>query len=142
MIDANKRSPQPLLQELLWPDRWKCTMACLMLNQTTRVQVDKVWPILFREAPTPEALLTMPIERLQEIIRPLGLWRMRSKRMRQLAESWEKIEHRHLPGVGTYAWQSDRIFFHDDLLLDEEVRDGALTKYLRWRRCQQFKLNS
>jgi endonuclease III len=141
MVKANKRSPEPLLQELLWPDRWKCTMACLMLNQTTRVQVDKVWPTLFAEAPTPKALLDMPIERLQEIIKPLGLWRVRSKRMRQLAEAWGTVPHHKLPGVGIYANQSDRIFFGDDLLLNETVNDGALTKYLRWRRCQNFFLN-
>lgn len=142
MVPTDKMSPSPLLQELLWPDRWKCTMACVMLNQTTRKQVDKVWPKLFKEAPSQDALIKLPIERLQEIIRSLGLWKTRANRMIQLAKMWGIVAHSSLPGVGVYASQSDRIFFNDDLLLNEVVRDGALTKYLQWRRTKDFIINA
>ena len=36
------KSPVGLIQEELWPDEWKILISCLMLNQTTRKQVDKV----------------------------------------------------------------------------------------------------
>ena len=139
MVSKNRISPQPLLQELLWPNRWQCTVACLLLNVTTRTQVDKVWPTLFKEAPDPESLLAMDPERLKEIITPLGLKNRRAERLRQMSEAFGKVPHHKLPGVGTYAYQSDRIFFHDDLLHGTEVKDGALTKYLNWRRKQRWK---
>jgi len=139
MVSKNRISPQPLLQELLWPNRWKCTVACLLLNVTTRTQVDKVWPTLFNEAPDPESLLSMGIERLKEIIAPLGLRNRRAERLRQMSAAFGKLPHEKLPGVGLYAYQSDRIFFHDDLLRGADVKDGALTKYLDWRKKQTWK---
>jgi endonuclease III len=139
MVRKSKISPQPLLQELLWPNRWQCTVACLLLNVTTRTQVDKVWPTLFKEAPDPESLLKMDVERLKEIITPLGLKNRRAERLRQMSAAFGKVSHEKLPGVGLYAYQSDRIFFHDDLLKGTEVKDGALTKYLNWRRKQKWK---
>lgn len=139
MVSKNRISPQPLLQELLWPNRWKCTVACLLLNVTTRTQVDKVWPALFNEAPDPESLLSMDIERLKEIIAPLGLRNRRAERLRQMSAAFGKLPHEKLPGVGLYAYQSDRIFFHDDLLRETVVKDGALTKYLDWRKKQTWK---
>lgn len=141
MVERSKMSPQPLLQELLWPNQWQCTVACLLLNLTTRKQVDRVWPELFQLAPGPEDLLQLSDEKLGDTIKTLGMRNVRSKRLRKLAEVWGKVPHAQLPGVGKYAEQSNRIFFEDDLLLNEEVKDGALTKYLEWRRKQEFKLN-
>ena len=139
MVNEKKLSPVPLLQERLWPDRWQCTVACLLLNVTTRTQVNKVWSTLFKVAPTPEALLELPVEKLVDIIRPLGLYNRRATRLRQLATAWGTVPHHKLPGVGKYARQSDQIFFADDLLWDETVEDGALTKYLEWRRKQKWE---
>jgi len=139
VISRGKLSPEPLLQELLWPDQWKCTVACLLLNLTTRKQVDRVWPELFEAAPGPEELLKLSEEHLKEIIKPLGMYNVRAKRLRKLAESWGRVEHSKLPGVGVYANQSNEIFFHDNLLHGAEVNDGALTKYLDWRRKQAWK---
>jgi endonuclease III len=139
MVSQEKVYDKTLLQELLWPNRWQCTVACLLLNVTTRKQVNQVWPTLFSEAPGPEELLELPEERLKEIIAPLGLKNQRVKRLRKLAEAWGQVPHEKLPGVGKYAWQSDRIFFHDDLLLNETVEDGALVGYLEWRRKQTWK---
>ncbi len=139
MISTKKLSPEPLLQELLWPDQWKCTVACLLLNLTTRKQVDRVWPKLFEVAPGPAEMLALPVEDLIEIIKPLGMWNVRSKRLRKLAQAWGSVEHSKLPGVGVYANQSNEIFFNNNLLHGIEVNDGALTKYLHWRRKQKWK---
>lgn len=139
MVSENKKYPITLLQEILWPDRWKCTVACFLLNVTTRKQVNKVWPILFDRAPDPETLLKIPIEELQEIIKPLGLKTRRANRLREMSAMWGKVAHNALPGVGKYAIQSDKIFFSNDLLWDETIEDGALTAYLEWRRKQRWK---
>jgi len=139
MVRQDRISPQPLLQELLWPNRWQCTVACLLLNLTTRKQVDRVWPELFTIAPGPDDMIKISEEKLQELIKPLGMWRIRSARLKKLAQAWGTVPHAKLPGVGKYAWQSDRIFFADDMLWDQSVEDGALTKYLDWRRKQKWK---
>ena len=139
MVPLEKMSPNPLLQELLWPDRWKCTVSCVLLNITKRAQVDKVWPVLFKHAPDHHTLKQMDVKDLQEIIAPLGLKNRRSHTLKKLAEAWDLVEHGKLPGIGKYAYQSDLIFFHDDLLLDQTVEDGALVSYLSWRRNQNWK---
>jgi len=43
-----------LLEEILWSDEWKLLVACMMLNCTTRLQVDRVLWRLFLLVPTPE----------------------------------------------------------------------------------------
>jgi len=139
MVPADKKYPAALLQEILWPNRWQCTVACLLLNRTKRAQVDKVWPTLFEMAPDPETLLRIPTEELVEVLRPLGFYNTRAKRLQQLATAWGTVPHRQLPGVGTYANQSDRIFFSDDLLENEVVEDHALVAYVEWRRTQPWK---
>lgn len=138
MVSTEKLYHRPLLQELLWPNRWQCTVANLLLNVTTRKQVDTVWPILFEEAPGHVEILNIRLERLVEILKPLGLYNRRAKRLKELAAAWETVPHSQLPGVGKYAIQSDKIFFADDLLWEESVEDGALVSYLEWRRLQSW----
>jgi endonuclease III len=122
-----------LLQEILWPDRWKSTVACVLLNRTKRAQVDKVWPQLFEKAPDASSLLVMKDDELIEILKPLGLSKIRSKRLKNLAEDWiNGVKFENLRGVGEYAIASDRIFYRNEI--PEEVKDHALKYYVLHRR--------
>jgi endonuclease III len=122
-----------LLQEILWPDRWKSTVACVLLNRTKRAQVDKVWPHLFEKAPDASSLLVMKDDELIEILKPLGLSKVRSKRLKNLAEDWiNGVKFENLRGVGEYAIASDRIFYRNEM--PEEVKDHALKYYVLHRR--------
>jgi endonuclease III len=122
-----------LLQEILWPDRWKSTVACVLLNRTKRAQVDKVWPQLFEKAPDASSLLVMKDDELIEILKPLGLSKVRSKRLKNLAEDWiNGVKFENLRGVGEYAIASDRIFYRNEM--PEEVKDHALKYYVLHRR--------
>jgi len=122
-----------LLQEILWPDRWKSTVACVMLNLTKRAQVDKVWPILFEAAPDPESLLKMEDDDLKQILQPLGLSNVRTRRLKRLAKEWlEGVEYDNLHGLGEYALASDRIFYRGEI--PSEVKDHALAKYVKWKK--------
>ncbi len=124
-------SPYMLLQEILWPDRWKSTVACVLLNRTKRAQVDKVWPLLFTEAKDPQSLLTMDIMRLQEILKPLGLSKIRASRLKRLAQDWiSGVDYDQMCGVGEYASTSDRIFYRGEI--PPSVKDHALSSYLNW----------
>ena len=53
------RSPFGLLEEILWADEWKMLVACMMLNCTTRVQVDRVLWRLFSTAPSATATVAL-----------------------------------------------------------------------------------
>jgi len=123
------KSDFKLLQEILWPNRWKSTVACVLLNRTKRAQVDKVWPELFSEAPDPQSLLNVEDEKLVSILKPLGLSNVRAKRLKQLAEDWLKgVEFEKMRGVGEYAVASDKIFYRGEL--PASVNDHALAFYL------------
>lgn len=118
-----------LLQEILWPNRWQSTVACVLLNRTKRAQVDKVWPTLFKKAPDAKALLSMDHEELQTILKPLGLSNVRAKRLKNLAEDWiAEINFDDLRGVGEYAIASDKIFYRNEI--PDEVKDHALSYYV------------
>jgi endonuclease III len=126
-------SPYMLLQEILWPDRWKSTVACILLNRTKRAQVDKVWPELFKVASTPEKLLEIEEEKLIALLKPLGFSKMRAKRLRKMSEEWLRgIEFKNLCGVGEYAIHSDQIFYQN--VIPESVSDHALTSYVEWKK--------
>ena len=133
-----------LLQEILWPNRWQSTVACVLLNRTKRVQVDKVWPALFKIAPDPKALLDLENEKLIEIVKPLGLSKVRSSRLKKLAKEWLEFtksreindeDFSKLCGVGEYAIASDKIFYRNEL--PESVKDHALSYYVERRKKQQ-----
>lgn len=122
-----------LLQEILWPDRWKSTVACVLLNRTKRTQVDKIWPILFNKAPTAEAMVKMKDEDLEKILKPLGLSKVRTKRLKQLSEDWiNNVEFDKMRGVGEYAIASDKIFYRNEIPFT--VKDHALNFYLKTRK--------
>lgn len=56
------RSPFGLLEEILWADEWKLLVACMMLNCTTRLQVDRVLWRLFLLVPSPEEAVRLGAE--------------------------------------------------------------------------------
>jgi endonuclease III len=134
-----------LLQEILWPNRWQSTVACVLLNRTKRAQVDKVWPVLFHEAPDAKSLLLINDTRLMEILKPLGLSKVRSSRLKKLAKGWidfsddkgeiDEKDFNKLCGVGEYALASDKIFYRNEL--PEDVKDHALSYYLKRRKIEQ-----
>jgi endonuclease III len=124
-------SPYMLLQEILWPNRWQSTVACVLLNRTKRAQVDKVWPALFQKAPDAQSLLDMPEYQLLEMMKPLGLSKVRSSRLKKLAKDWvEGVDYEKLHGVGEYALASDKIFYRGEI--PQKVEDHALSAYLNW----------
>ena len=128
------RSPFGLLEELLWDRPWALLLCCILLNQTTRVQVDPVLCRLLRRAPDAAALAVADASELEAILRPLGLHRRRAQTLLSfsrafLAGSWRRVEE--LPGVGKYAADAHAIFC---LGRWREVTpdDHALNAYHEW----------
>ena len=128
------KSPHGLIQESLWPNEWKILVSCLLLNQTTRKQLDKVIDIFFEKWPDPESLLSSPLEEIREVIRPLGFWEKRPKTLLKFTEqyiagNWDQpIE---LYGCGKYANDAWKIFIQGDWR-SVQPNDHALNKYHDW----------
>jgi len=128
------RSPFGLIQEDLWPDEWKILVSCVMLNCTSRKQVEKVLPIFFRQWPDAISLLQADVNEISSVIKPLGFKDRRTKLLLNLANvyssNWTEI--RSLPGIGEYAARAWEIFCKNKLG-DFAPSDHALVKYWNWR---------
>ncbi|MBP7951513.1 MAG: endonuclease III [Verrucomicrobiales bacterium] len=60
-------------------DAYTLLIAVLLSAQCTDARVNQVTPVLFQLASTPEAMGAVPVERIQEIIRPCGLSPQKAK---------------------------------------------------------------
>jgi len=60
-------------------DPYTLLIAVLLSAQCTDVRVNQITPLLFARADTPQAMVKLSVEEIQEIIRPCGLSPMKSK---------------------------------------------------------------
>lgn len=131
-------SPYSLIQESLWPDEWKCLVACVMLNCTSRKQVEKILPEFFKKWPTADATSKADREEMASLLYVLGFRNRRTDRLIKLAAAYQKKDWTHvheLPGIGEYASRMWEMFFLG-MLGDDRPSDGALTLYWNWRKKQ------
>ena len=101
--------PQPPIP-LLHKDAYTLLIAVLLSAQCTDARVNTVTPALFALADNPYDMAKVPVEKIQEIIRPCGLSPQKSKAISVLSkmlveehggkvpEDWDALER--LPGVG------------------------------------------
>lgn len=101
--------PQPPIP-LQHTDTYTLLIAVLLSAQCTDERVNTVTPALFALADNPYDMAKVPVEKIQEIIRPCGLSPQKSKAISVLSkilieehdgkvpEDWEALER--LPGVG------------------------------------------
>jgi len=76
-------------------------VAVMCLNLTYRKHVKIILPRLFKRYPSPQAYLRGRLKTQQEMLRPLGMWEVRSKRIRRMTEqylTWDKQEASDLHG--------------------------------------------
>ncbi|RYZ67136.1 MAG: endonuclease III, partial [Proteobacteria bacterium] len=60
-------------------DAYTLLIAVLLSAQCTDVRVNTITPILFNRARTPQDMVKLSVEEIQDIIRPCGLSPMKSK---------------------------------------------------------------
>ncbi len=128
------RSPVGMLQEDLWPNEWKILVACLLHNQTSRKQVDKVYEELFQKYPTPNCMRNADVHDLQSLIKPLGMWKRRSKTLQRFSDEYLKKDWttpKELYGCGKYAEDVWKVFCAGTWK-EVEPTDHALNKYCDW----------
>ena len=151
-------SPFGLLEEILWHNEWKLLAACVLLNVTTRRQVDAVLWRLFASFPGPAATAAaaedpMRLERLEAILRPLGLHRKRARRLARMSREYLEAHARAaasrddaaagatpldthtvsaLHGVGDYASDAHALFVLRRVRASSPPRDHALRWWHAW----------
>lgn len=120
-------------------------IACSLVNLTTWEQAEPALLELRSFYPTPSNLVDAHHARLKRILRPLGLWRIRSKRLRVMASAWimrapqTASDVLSFPGCGRYASDSWAIFI--DGRTDVYPDDGKLVWYMEGLRAQQSSCN-
>ena len=129
-------SPYGLIQESLWPDEWKILVSCMMLNCTSRKQVEKVLPTFFNKWPTADRLVSAETSDILEVISSLGFKNRRAQALLKMSDAYlndEWKDPRELPGIGEYAARAWEIFCQNKIGNDPP-NDGALVLYWKWRK--------
>jgi len=112
--------------------KWQHMVGVICLNQTYRKQVKEVLPKLFKRYPNPKAYLRGRLKTQENMLKPLGMWSIRAKRLRQMSKeylTWDGIEASDLHGIGKYGSDSYKIFYKNEI--PNDVQDKELKKYIQ-----------
>lgn len=84
---------------LEFSDRWELLAATMLSAQATDVKVNEVTAVLFRELPGPEAVAGASLDRLEELIGSLGLFRQKAKNLQATARILLERHGGEVPGT-------------------------------------------
>ena len=119
--------------ELLYHQDYELVIAVMLSAQTTDKSVNAVTPILFTKYPSLDALNQAPLQDIEEIIKPIGLYKNKAKNLKgivhDLCERFDKKvpsdkeQLMTLPGVGnkTAGVIRAEIFQIPDLPVDTHI---------------------
>jgi len=65
--------------------KWKHMVAVMCLNLTYRKQVKEILPKLFKKYPNPVAFIRGRQKTQENLLKPLGMWKVRTKRLRNMS---------------------------------------------------------
>jgi len=112
-------------------NEWAHMVGVIMLNQTHRRMVKIVLPQFLNRWFHPSLLLNSTPEEVYDVIWPLGLVKIREKRIRKMSEqylSWDGVDAKVLYGIGKYGSDSYEIFFKNNYAV--QPNDKELKRYL------------
>lgn len=111
--------------------KWQHMVGVMCLNLTYRKQVKEVLPKLFKRYPNARAYLRGRLATQEKMLKPLGMWQVRAKRIRKMSQqflTWDGVEASDLHGIGKYGSDSYKIFYKNEIPAD--VQDKELKKYI------------
>ncbi len=128
----NKLYPEPLIP-LHHRDSYTLLIAVLLSAHCTDVRVNKVTPVLFAKAATPQEMIKLSVEEIERIIHSCGLGPRKAQAIWNLShiliekyngkvpESFEALEE--LPGVGhkTASVVMSQAFHHSAFPVDTHI---------------------
>ena len=119
--------------ELFYSQDYELVIAVMLSAQTTDKSVNAVTPILFAKYPSLEALNKASLEEIEEIIKPIGLYKNKAKNLKGIVKDLverfngqvpsDKNQLMTLPGVGnkTAGVIRAEIFQIPDLPVDTHI---------------------
>ena len=119
--------------ELLYTKDYELVIEVMLSAQTTDKSVNAVTPILFKKYPTLDTLYDAPLEDIEEIIKPIGLYKNKAKNLKGIVKDLvdrfngvvpsDKEQLMTLPGVGnkTAGVIRAEIFQIPDLPVDTHI---------------------
>lgn len=125
MVQEQLPSHQP------WIRKWQHMVAVIMLNQTGRKPVKRVLPDFLDRWPVPAFFLLADRDLVREVIKPLGMVNVRTKRLFGMTRdylTWDGSDATMLYGIGKYGSDSYEIFFKQNYGV--EPTDKELKRYL------------
>ena len=133
-------SPYNLLQEIYNEHPWRMLVCCIMLNCTSRKQVDLVREKFFHKYPDAKSASFANPEEMATLISILGFKNKRTNTIKRFSDDWINLEWSEphaLYGIGKYGQDSWEIFQKGNL--DVAPTDGVLNTYLTWAKTQTVK---
>lgn len=128
------RSPFNLVQETLFHDPWKLLVATIFLNKTSgKVAIPLLWQF-FEQYPTADVAREADWKLMSEILKPLGLYRLRANIIIRFSDEYLSKQWRYpieLHGIGKYGNDSYRIFCVEEWK-NVAPKDHMLNKYHAW----------
>lgn len=128
------RSPFGLIQEDLWPNEWAILVSCMMLNMTSRKQMEPIFREFMNKWPEPEVFLAADKDDVRELVSSLGFKNKRTDLLFKMTNAYINNDWTHvreLPGIGEYASRAWEIFYLCELG-NTVPNDGALKTYWSW----------
>ena len=128
-----RNSPYNLLQEIYNEHPWRMLVCCIMLNCTSRKQVDVIREEFFRRYPTALEAVEADSTEIADLLASLGFKNRRTNTIRRFSIDWMTLdwsEPSELYGIGKYAQDSWEIFQKGNLTVTPT--DGVLNTYLAW----------
>ena len=119
--------------QLFYSKDYELVIAVILSAQTTDKSVNAVTPILFKKYPSLEDLNNAPLEDIEEILKPIGLYKNKAKNLKGIVKDLlerfngkvpsNKDELMTLPGVGnkTAGVIRAEIFQIPDLPVDTHI---------------------
>ena len=112
---------------------WQHMVGVICLNQTNRKQVKAVLPKLFKKWAThTELLSSATISKLEKMLQPLGMQRVKAERIYRMSEqfdNWDGSDATELYGIGKYGSDSYRLFYKNEI--PTNVGDHELQRYIK-----------
>jgi methyl-CpG-binding domain protein 4 len=119
-----------LIQTHYEDDPWKIMISCILLNQTSNVQVRPVIQKFFEVFPTPNSLNESHQNLISSILQPTGFQNVKARRIINFTNVWNLGERdpNKFPGIGPYGRDSWKIFIEGKT--DFSPADKKLSAYL------------
>lgn len=127
-------SPFGLIEELLTDDPWKVLLGCIMLNQTTRSQMDPVLVRFLEKFPNAAAAASASLADVTQLAGPLGLQEKRPVAIIRFSQEYLRMDWtkpQELYWVGKYAADAHKIFIEREWHA-VEPNDHALNWWIDW----------